>query len=38
MLIGFILGGLVGFAVRHFSQPLLAKAKTLEAVIEKTLK
>jgi uncharacterized membrane-anchored protein YhcB (DUF1043 family) len=38
MLIGFVVGAAVGFFVRHFSQPLLAKAKALEAEVEKVLK
>lgn len=38
MLIGFIVGAALGFFVRHFAQPLLVKAKALEAEVEKVLK
>lgn len=37
MLIGLI-GFAFGFFVRHFAQPLMAKAKEIEAEFEKILK
>jgi uncharacterized membrane-anchored protein YhcB (DUF1043 family) len=37
MLFGLFLGFVLGFLVRHFAQPLLAKAKKVEAQVEKAL-
>lgn len=38
MLIGLVGGFALGFFVRHFAQPLMAKAKAIEAEVEKVLK